>query len=83
MAVAMIREGHLTQAEWAEALGAALRDAKGKGLPDANETYFLAALSALEVVSEQTGISIADRKTRKAEWKDAYQNTPHGEPVEL
>lgn len=83
MAVAMIREGHLTQAEWAEALGAALQDAKENGKPDTNETYFLAALSALEKMTEKSGISIADRESRKSEWQDAYLRTPHGQPVNL
>ncbi len=83
MATAMIRAGHFTQAEWAEALGAALKAAEGSGRPDTDDTYFLAALSALEGLSETAGITPTDRATRKSGWEAAYRRTPHGHPVVL
>ena len=83
MATAMIREGHFTQSDWAEALGAALKAAEGKGLPDTNTTYFLAVLKALESLSEPVGIAAGERDQRKTDWEDAYRRTPHGEPVLL
>lgn len=83
MATALIREGHFTQDDWANALGAALRQAKADGAPDSEDTYYEAALSALETLSECTGITDTDRATRKSAWEDAYQRTPHGQPVTL
>lgn len=83
MATAMIREGHFTQSDWAEALGAALKAAERDGCPDSNETYFLAVLDALETLSEQSGIAPGDRSQRKADWQEAYRRTPHGQPVSL
>ena len=83
MATAMIREGHITQGTWATALGAALKAAEASGRPDTGETYFLAALSALENLTETAGITSDDRANRKAEWEDAYRRTPHGQPVIL
>ena len=83
MATAMIREGHFTQDAWATALGAALDTAEARGEPDTDETYFLAALAALERLSEAAGISQADRATRKTGWEDAYRRTAHGQPVTL
>lgn len=83
IATAMIREGHFTQDAWANALGAALKRAETDGLPDTDETYFLAALSALEHLAEASGINPADRETRKSDWEDAYRQTPHGQPVRL
>lgn len=83
MATAMIRQGHFTQTDWAEALGAALQIAEKQGAPNTDETYFRAALSALETLTESAGISEADRAGRKSDWEDAYRRTPHGQPVEL
>ena len=83
MAAAMIQEGHFTQADWANTLGASLKAAEDNGQPDIDETYFLAALAALESLSESTGITSADRTDRKAGWEEAYRRTPHGQPVIL
>lgn len=83
MAAAMIREGHFSQTAWAEALGAALKAAEADGRPDTEETYFLAALSALERLAETAGITPTDRARRRTGWEDAYRRTPHGQPVIL
>lgn len=77
---ALIRAGHLAPADWARALGAALKDAERQGLPDTDETYYLAALSALEQVSPFTPDDLQQRKT---DWARAYRRTPHGKPVIL
>lgn len=83
MATAMIREGHFTQVQWSEALGAALARAEDAGAPDTETTYFQCALDALESLTEPAGILKADRDTRKSAWEDAYRRTPHGKPVVL
>ncbi len=79
-AQALIRAGQVDPNHWAEALGAALRDAETSGAPDTEETYYLAALDALETVSPLDNHALA---TRKADWEDAYRRTPHGKPVIL
>ena len=56
LADAMIRAGHFTAVEWADALGNELQDAEAGGAPDDETTYYTAALSALEKMSEPTGI---------------------------
>ena len=76
MAQALVKEGRITAADWAEALGAALAGRPG----DSEEDYFLAALDALESV---TPIDEADLTARKAAWEEAYLRTPHGAPVRL
>ena len=80
---AMVRAGRFTQTQWAEALGAALKHAERSGAPDTDETYFMAALSALERLSAETGVDAIAQAGRKAAWEDAYRRTPHGEPVRL
>ena len=84
MADTMAREGRFTAAEWAEALGSALKEAEAEGQPDTLDTYYRAALTALERLCElRAGISGDDRARRRAAWENAYLRTPHGRPVEL
>ena len=83
LAHALKEQGHVTPNAWAEALGAALAEAEAAGMPDTEDTYYTAALTALELVSVDTGISAKARTTRKSEWKAAYLRTPHGQPVVL
>jgi nitrile hydratase accessory protein len=84
LADSLVREGRFTAAEWGEALGAALREAEGRGAPDTLDTYYTAVVTALERLCEsRTGISGPDRDSRRAEWEAAYERTPHGHPVEL
>ena len=83
IAAAMVRQGHFSQVAWADALGAALREAERSGAPDTDEAYFTAALTALERLSAGCGISAAAQAERKAAWLEAYQSTPHGQPVLL
>lgn len=84
LADAMIRAGHVTASEWAEALGAALQRAGKAGAPDTTQTYYEAVLTALEALSgSHAGISDTARAARRAEWEAAYRRTPHGQPVRL
>jgi len=84
MADAMVRAGHFSSGQWAIALGAALRNAEAHGAPDTEETYYSAALEALETLSDaETEISAADLAERKHAWEEAYHRTPHGKPVVL
>lgn len=83
MASAMIRAGLYSQSDWAEALGAAVKSAEETGAPDTDETYFLAALSALETLTETVGLSAHERHARRLDWETAYTQTPHGQPIFL
>lgn len=84
MADAMVRAGHFSARSWAERLGAELSRAEKAGKPDTAETYYAAALTALEeLLSASDLISPEDRNARKSEWTKAYRSTPHGEPVLL
>ena len=78
LATALVKEGRATPADWADALGAALREHYAAGAPDTDETYYRAALIALERI---TPIAADDLAQRKADWEEAYRTTPHGAPV--
>ena len=84
LAQEMVARGCFTARQWAEALGAALRDAEARGAPDTDDTYYPAVLCALETLSRaETDISPAELAERTRAWREAYESTPHGQPVEL
>lgn len=84
LADAMVMAGRFTAVEWAESLGAALKEAEDLALPDTLDTYYTAVISALERLCEaHVGISGDDRELRRSAWEAAYLRTPHGQPVEL
>ncbi len=80
MADAMVRAGHFSASDWAEALGAALANSAAGGQPDDEATYYAAALTALETLCP---LPSADLAARKSAWAKAYAGTPHGHPVHL
>ena len=84
IANSLMRNGMFSAVEWAETLGAEIRRLATSGEPDTEETYYRAALFALERLvgekSPETGGSLVDRVEA---WRRAYLNTPHGRPVTL
>lgn len=84
LADALVRSGSVSAAQWAEALGIALRQAEAGGAPDTTDTYYTAVIAALEAVGEtHVGIDSRTRSERRAAWEQAYLVTPHGKPVVL
>ncbi|MCT8159271.1 nitrile hydratase accessory protein [Pseudoruegeria sp. SHC-113] len=84
LADAMVQAGHFSTSDWAEALGASLKEAEAAGAPDTLDTYYTAVLTALEHLAEaKAGIDAGARKARRAGWEKAYRRTPHGQPVIL
>lgn len=84
IADAMVRAGIITANDWAETLGAELKRAEAAGQPDTLQTYYTAALNALErLTTGATDLSPTDLTKRKADWEAAYRRTPHGQPVKL
>ncbi|MFQ5624464.1 MAG: nitrile hydratase accessory protein [Paracoccaceae bacterium] len=84
MADALVRAGCFSPAEWSDALGSELKRAEAAGAPDTTETYYEAALKALEgLAGTHAGISGAEMSDRREAWERAYRRTPHGQPVRL
>lgn len=84
LAVRLSAAGCFTWSEWAEALGEQFRAAAARGVPDDGSHYYDHWLEALErLVSRKGWVSAEALCVRKAAWIDAYQATPHGEPVTL
>jgi nitrile hydratase accessory protein len=84
MVVALTDAGVFTPAEWSDALGEAIRTAQAAGDPDLGDTYYdhwVAALESLCVARSEIAKAALDE--RQHDWQRAYENTPHGQPVEL
>lgn len=81
MAVQLSEAGHFTWDEWATALGEELRKA---GAAADGSNYYEHWLGALErLVLEKRLTEREALRERRAAWIEAYNNTPHGQPVEL
>ena len=78
--VQLQKAGHFTAGEWAETLGAALREA---GDDDGSRYYesWLVALERLTLAKGLTDLATLDARTEA--WEHAYEHTPHGKPVVL
>lgn len=84
LADGLVQAGHFTPTQWAEALGAELQKVEASNTPDTTETYYRAALTALESLSAaHAGIPPAQVTERRDTWERAYLATPHGKPVKL
>jgi nitrile hydratase accessory protein len=80
----LVRAGRFTPAEWADALGRAIRHSDRSAGPDDGSNYYLHVLSALEhLTTEKNIVTQAGLDERKTAWADAYEHTPHGRPVTL
>lgn len=80
----LIAGDKFTATEWAETLGQEIRIAQGAGDPDDGSTYYLHVLAALERLSREKGMaSDPELLSRKQAWTEAYERTPHGQPVTL
>lgn len=83
MVVALTDAGLFTTAEWSDALGAAIRSARAAGDPDLGDTYYHHWVAALESLCvTRVGIATAAIDACQSDWRRAYENTPHGQPVE-
>ena len=80
MTLKLHEAGAFTWAEWAEALGAELAmDPHDDG--SRYYDHWVAALERLAVARRLTGAE--ELRERKEAWREAYEHTPHGKPVEL
>ena len=84
VAISLMEVGHFTYAEWAEVLTEEINKAQQQGDPDLGDTYYEHWLNALERVCRARELVLAgDMVERAAQWRRAYLNTPHGQPIEL
>jgi nitrile hydratase accessory protein len=82
LAVHLSERGAIPWSEWSAALGREIQAATGdRAQPDG---YFQHWLRALERICAEKGmVDPVEIRSRQEEWRRAYLDTPHGEPVEL
>lgn len=84
LTVRLHEAGRFTWAEWADTLGAVLREVRDRGEAYDGSHYYDHWLSALErLVTAKQILGPSDLEQRKAAWAEAYLATPHGQPVVL
>ncbi len=84
LADSLVASGAFSVTEWSEALGRELKAAQSSGAPDTPDTYYQSAQRALEdLLAERSQVSNEELNDRRKAWQRAYENTPHGQPVEL
>jgi nitrile hydratase accessory protein len=83
-AIALSRQGVFTWSEWVQVFSAEIKANPATLGESANAAYFRQWLAALETIVTDKGASApAEIAIRQEEWRKAYLNTPHGQPVEL
>ena len=83
LAVHLSERGAFAWSEWSAALGREIEAAAQRG-PEEGAAYFHHWLDALERLSrEKDLLDATEISRRREEWRRAYLNTPHGQPVDL
>jgi nitrile hydratase accessory protein len=79
--LALYERDVFTWPQWAEALGAAIRDGQDDSDP---ESYWLCWLGALETLLAVKAVAEpSELASLRSAWRQAAEETPHGEPIEL
>ena len=77
-------QGLFQWSEWTAALSAQISQARESGDQDLGDTYYHYWLAALEeLLLEKSVLDSEAVKSRVEQWRRAYLNTPHGQPIEL
>lgn len=84
LAFNLVERGQFSNVQWSDALGAELAKARVSDVPEDSDTYYSAALAALEaLLHAQQSLTVEAVDSRAEAWRSAYLRTPHGRPVEL
>jgi nitrile hydratase accessory protein len=83
-AVHLSRNGLFTWNEWVDVFSAEIKTHPQQPGEAVNAAYYRQWLAALEtIVGLKGAASTAEISERQETWRQAYLNTPHGQPVEL
>ena len=82
--VHLSRQGLFTWNEWVDVFSAEIKTHPQRPGEAANAAYYRQWLAALEtIVGLKGAASTTEITDRQETWRQAYLNTPHGQPVEL
>lgn len=84
MTVKLHEAGQFSWSEWAEIFGAEIAADTARGEGVGNSAYYLCWLAALEkIVARKRLMTAEELISRKEEWREASEHTPHGQPIEI
>ena len=84
LAVSLIESGRISWKDWSTTLGDEISCAAEQGIAEDGSGYYQLWLNALERLVDRTGLSSKIELTDlKEAWRQAYEATPHGQPVSL
>ena len=89
LAVHLNEGGYFNWPEWASRFGHNLLAAKtvktgvGEGLDGSDDYYQIWLQTLIELMQEKGLVDAKMLASIKAQWRDAYLQTPHGKPVQL
>ena len=84
LTVFLSEAGFFTWSEWVRIFSREIKTAQARSDSDLGDTYYRHWLNALERICAAKGlVDQGDMRRRKASWRRAYLNTPHGQPVNL
>lgn len=83
-AMELSKQGHFLWRDWASTFSREIHTRPRRDQETVNEAYYRQWLSALEVLIISRNLCTAEEiATRQEDWRRAYSNTPHGQPIEL
>ena len=84
MALQLSEAGCFSWQEWTSVFSDEISRAQASGDPDLGDTYYNHWLAALERICAEKGLAEPGQLIRRKEdWRRAYLNTPHGQPINL
>lgn len=84
LTVQLHKAGLFTWPAWVDVLSGEIKQSPAGPAESANDAYYRQWLQALEKIVASNGIvETGDVSVRTDEWRRAYLNTPHGQPVML
>ena len=84
LTVHLNERGLFAWTEWGEEFSAHRRRSADAGVADQPDQYYLDWIAALEALLIRKGDASDEvLQSLKRAWVDAYQRTPHGDPVKL
>ena len=84
MVLELARQGVFSWADWTKLLGVEIAAVRDRGEADSGVTYYRHWLVTLEqLLSEKGVVQDSEVHRRMTQWREAYRNTPHGEPIHL
>ena len=82
--IQLSRRGLFTWSEWVEVFSTEIKAHPAQPGESSNTAYYRQWLAALEtIVGLKGAASTIEIAERQEAWRQAYLNTPHGQPVEL